>query len=370
VAEQPAESVTKSTRDLEELRKQLGLWLAKVLPEGADPQVPRVSMSESNGMSSETVLFEAMWTEDGHERVGDFVARVAPDPADVPVFPEYDFELQAGVMRLVAENSDVPVPNVRWIELDHGHVGQQFFVMDRIEGRVPPDVLPYNFGDSWLFHASREDQRALQDASVEVVAKLHAIDLSGIDTSFLEFDVPGDTHLRRHVANQRKYYDWAREGLSVPIVERTFDWLEAHWPEDEGDTVLSWGDSRIGNMMYDGFEPVAVLDWEMAGLGPRGIDLAWMIFLHDFFEGLCERFEFPGMPHFMKAEDVAAKYTEVTGVEVADLYWFRVYAALRHAVVSVRTERRRIHFDEVPFPDDIDDLIMHRAQLEEMLENG
>ena len=33
-------------------------------------------------------------------------------------------------------------------------------------------------------------------------------------------------------------------------------------------TVFNWGDSRIGNMLWRDFEPVAVLDWEMATVGP------------------------------------------------------------------------------------------------------
>ena len=57
-----------------------------------------------------------------------------------------------------------------------------------------------------------------------------------------------------------------------------------HWPADEGPTVLSWGDSRIGNVMYRDFEPVAVLDWEMAGLGPREVDVGWFIYAHRVFE--------------------------------------------------------------------------------------
>ena len=44
------------------------------------------------------------------------------------------------------------------------------------------------------------------------------------------------------------------------------------------------GDARIGNVLYEGFTPVAVLDWEMAALGPRGLDLGWLVFLHAFFQ--------------------------------------------------------------------------------------
>ena len=40
---------------------------------------------------------------------------------------------------------------------------------------------------------------------------------------------------------------------------------------------MSWGDSRIGNMPYDGLTPVAVLDCVMAAIAPREVVLAWMV---------------------------------------------------------------------------------------------
>ena len=44
-------------------------------------------------------------------------------------------------------------------------------------------------------------------------------------------------------------------------------------------TVLCWGDARIGNIIFDGTKPAAVLDWEMVTLGSPEMDLAWSIFL-------------------------------------------------------------------------------------------
>jgi aminoglycoside phosphotransferase (APT) family kinase protein len=86
--------------------------------------------------------------------------------------------------------------------------------------------------------------------------------------------VPTHT-LRQHVDAQRAYYRWALadDGVRIPLIERTFEWLEQHWPAEPGPNVLSWGDARIGNVMYQDFEPVAVFDWEMAALGPRELDL-------------------------------------------------------------------------------------------------
>lgn len=361
-----AEIPQRSTRDPEALRQRLERWLAARLPAGAAPKVPSVSSPSATGMSSETLLFDATWTDEGRERTGRFVARVEPDQRDVPVFPVYDLELQFKVMRLVAERSAVPVPPARWLELDPSHLGARFFVMDRIEGRVPPDVLPYDMG-SWLFDASRAEQRHLQDRSVGVLAALHAIELRSVDASFLEFDVPGETALRRHVENQRRYYDWMRGERRHPLIERGFAWLDQHWPKDEGPPAISWGDARIGNMLYDGFEPVAVLDWEMAAIAPREVDLSWMIFLHVFFEDICKQAALPGMPHFLRADDVAATYEAASGHRVRDLDFFLTYAALRHAIVMARIHARRVHFGEAEWPADLDDVIMHRGVLERML---
>ena len=132
------------------------------------------------------------------------------------------------------------------------------------------------------------------------------------------------------------------------MIERAFGWLDANWPADEGDTVVSWGDSRIGNMMYRDFEPVAVLDWEMAGLGPREIDLGWMIFIHRFFQDLAEQFGMPGMPDFMRTSDVAATYEALSGDRCATCEWYILYAALRHAIVMFRITRRRRRRAPVP----------------------
>src|SRR5690606_33360567 len=132
-----------------------------------------------------------------------------------------------------------------------------------------------------------------------------------------EGDGTGTSAMRSHVEATRAYYDWAREGRRFRLLERAFDWLESNWPESEGDTVLSWGDSRIGNVIFDGFTPVAALDWEMAGVGPRGLDLGWTVFMHTFFQDIAEVFEMPGLPDMFRPDEVAATYEEATGVPAA-----------------------------------------------------
>jgi len=140
--------------------------------------------------------------------------------------------------------------------------------------------------------------------------------------------LPGDGDcLRRHVTAQRAYYDWVVEGRArSPLIEAAFDRLEDLWPPDPGTPVLNWGDARIGNVVYDGFEPAAVLDWEMAALAPPR-----------------------GRPR---------------------LEYYTLYAALRHAIVMRRVAYRQVHFGEVAVPADPDTLILHHGSLRAMVQGS
>jgi aminoglycoside phosphotransferase (APT) family kinase protein len=174
--------------------------------------------------------------------------------------------------------------------------------------------------------------------------------------------------LQRHVDEQRAYYEWVvADGQRSPLIEAAFDWLDAHWPDEEGPTVLSWGDSRIGNVLYRDFEPVAILDWEMASLGPPELDVGWLITLHAFFEDVAKTYGLPGLPDFLRRDDVVAQYEALTGYTPRDLDFYCAYASTRHATIMSRIGRRSIHFGETEAPADIDELIPHRAMLEAML---
>ena len=355
-----------TTRTPQAIASRLEAWMNERLGASAGATISGVDVPATNGLSSETVLFDAAWNDAGTARSEPLVARLAPEPTAVPVFPVYDLERQFRVMQLVGELSSVPVPSVYWSEPDAGVLGTPFFVMERVDGQVPPDIMPYTFG-SWLADASVDDQRRLQDATVDVLARLHAIERAEERFGFLEVGTQGSA-LRRHVDDQWSYYEWVTaDGLRSPLIERCFEWLHAHWPSEEAPTSLSWGDSRIGNILYRDFTPAAVLDWEMAGLGPPEIDIGWLISLHRFFDDIANDNGFPGMPTFLRRDDVATTYEKITGHTPRDLDWFTMYAATRHGIIMFRIHRRAMHFGEAEAPDDVNDMITHRPMLEAML---
>lgn len=361
----------RSSRDAALVPAALEGWLATLLPDGADPEVVLHSGIDSNGMSSETLVLDATWTEGGERTTHPMVARVAPAAQDFPVFPRYDLGHQFEVIRQVGELTDVPVPGVRWLEESGEVLGTPMFLMDRVEGVVPPDVLPYPFGDNWLYDADRADQRRLQDATVDVLARLHAIPDPLERFGYLAPEQVGETLLHRNLAKVRAWYDFAVRDLAPsPTAERALAWLEANIPSEaeQGDPVLCWGDARIGNVIYRDFEPVAVLDWEMVTLGPRALDVSWLLFAHQVFESIVGMLELPGMPHFLREEDVVATYAEKTGVQLGDLDWYHVYHGLMWCIVFMRTGARQVHFGEIEMPEDIESLFHCKPLLLSILE--
>jgi len=353
-----------STRDPEDLRASLEAWLSTT---DLGSRVTSLEIPEHTGMSSLSVMLEVDGC--GLAAPAHLVARLAPDASSVPVFPTHDLEKQFLVLRHLARHSDVAVPRVHRLELDIRPLGVPFFVMDRIDGDIPPDILPYPFG-SWLSEADRADQRRLQDAAVAALAGVHGVGLSPELEARLAFDREGRTSLHRHVAEIRGYYEWcAADGVRSSVIEEGFSWLEEHWPQSGADgSALSWGDARIGNMIFRDFAPVALLDWEMVGLAPPEVDLAWMIYLHRWFDDIAASIEIEPMRHFMRLPDVVATYEAETGTAVGDLQFFLFYAALRHGIIMFRVARRQIAFGQTVMPADANDLILHRATVEGMME--
>lgn len=373
----PVENVDhlqRSSRDVTTLPSVLSKWLSTVMPGGVAPEITVESGVDSNGMSSETIMLTGRWDEDGEAREQKWVARVAPTADDVPVFSSYRLDHQFEVMRQVGELTDVPVPNVRWMDTTGEVLGTPFFLMDRVDGQVPPDVMPYTFGGNWFADAPLERQRELQDSTVEVLAKLHAIPGAAERFGFLsEIDPPGDTPLRRHFGWLKDWYEYAVPDLGrSPLVERALQWLEENFPEDvaASDSVLIWGDSRIGNVLYDDFRPSAVLDWEMATIGPRELDVSWIIFAHMVFQELAGMAGLPGLPDVMREEDVRATYRDLTGVEVGDLRWFYIYSGVIWCCVFMRTGARRVHFGEMEKPEDIETMFYHAPLLRRLIEES
>lgn len=348
-----------SKRNPEDIARILEVWLAHKL--GHSCAISDVGIPTGTGMSSETILFTL-----NHDSLSEkMVARIRPDMNDWPVFPVYDLGGQARAMEFVGRHSDVPVPTVRFEATSDDVLGAPFFVMNRVNGDAPPDMMPYTFGGSFLDTYSSDELREMQRHAASILARIHAIDLDGKELTFAP--APTADSVGRLLAEWRSYYEWARQGDHFPVIEDSLEWLEAHSPRTSGRTVLSWGDSRVGNMLFDRTRPVAVLDWEMVNVGPAGVDVGWMVFMHTFFQTLATGFGVPGFPDFLTADGVLADYQAAGGEHIEDFHWYEVFAAMRFAAIYIRTTKRQIAYGEQEAPANPEDMIMHRDLLRQMI---
>jgi aminoglycoside phosphotransferase (APT) family kinase protein len=364
----PADHITTSSRDPQVLAANLREWLEHQLGPGSSPVIRDVTSPESNGMSSETLLFTAEWTEGGTPVERHLVARIEPPATDYPVFTTYDMGMQFQVMRLVGEHTSVPIPETLWFEPDPAVIGGAFFVMAKVDGLVPPDVMPYTFGDNWVFDGDEPARHTIQESAVRALAGIHSITPDRFDLGFLQLETPGATALERLFNQWKQYHAWVVQDTRSPLLEECFGWLEDNFPSDVGPDALSWGDGRIGNMMFQNNEVAAVLDWEMASVAPPEVDLGWMCYLHLFFQDLAVDLGVPGLPEMFRPVDVAESYAKASGHTPGDLTWHLAFAAMRHGAIMRRVTERAIHFGEADMPDDVDDLIIHRATLRAMVD--
>jgi aminoglycoside phosphotransferase (APT) family kinase protein len=322
-------------RDLEADRARLTAWLQRRLPEARGLRISDLVAPQSSGFSNETLLFDLEYTRHGRPHREALVVRI--EPMGEPVFPEYDLGLQFRTMQMLAA-TNVPVPRMYWLEEhDRSVLGGAFYVMGQVRGRVPTDQPPYHAG-GWMTEATPAERAAIWWGGVETLAKIHRLDYRALGFGFLERPALGATPLDWQIAYYERYLEWAARGRAQPTAEAALDWLKRHRPGAEP-TVLCWGDARIGNIIYDGTVPAAVLDWEMVTVGSPEMDLSWSIFLdRHHSEGL----GVPRLEGFPSYEETVARYEALTGHPVRHLDYYQVFAGFRFAVIMARIAQQMV----------------------------
>ena len=324
------------------------------------PVVSGLDVPDKGGLSSDTLLADLSWTSGGqrHDRR---VAVRLPPPADAwPVFPTYDLGRQAVAMEAVRRGTSVPVPEVLWYEPDPAPLGDPFIVMDRVDGIAAPDYLPYTWG-SWVTELTRDQRAVVADTCIDVIAAIHGADVTPAIADVLELHRtstgrPSDDTSR---ANGRATNGRATIVTSPPSSADS-KCSKPVGPHTSGTHGIGWGDARLGNVLWSGTDPVAVLDWEMVALTPPELDLSWMVFFAEYFQRSAERRGLPGIPDFLTRETAVARYERVTGASVEHFDWYLCYTAVREAIVSLRTMGRAVHFGELSAPEDPEALILDR----------
>jgi len=323
-------------RDLELLRAGFTRWLRARRPGAPDFRVEPIGQP-STGLSSETLLVDVEWSNggpvDGQARHESLVARLPPNGDGL--FPVYDLAGQARVQQIVSA-AGLPAVVALAVELDESWLGAPFLLMPRVAGRVIRNDKPF-LRTGWLAESSSDDQARLHAGFLDLLAGIHRIE---VDTT-LDF-LPGADLVRSHhtLAGELErwtgYLQWAAAGDAPAVFTDAVRWCADRLPDPEPPASLLWGDVQLGNILVaDDMSVAAVLDFEMASVGPAELDLAWHLVLHQMTVDRCGG-DLPGFPD---RDATVVAYEARLGRAVADLRWFEVFAALRSGAIMVRAAR-------------------------------
>jgi aminoglycoside phosphotransferase (APT) family kinase protein len=260
------------------------------------PDAPHLSLAPikqpSTGLSSETLFLEVDWsggsggtgsggTGSGGTGSGpqSLVARLPPNGDGL--FPAYDLVAQGQVQQAVAA-AGLPAVVPVAVELDDSWVGAPFLLMPRVAGRVVRNDKPF-LRTGWLAEATAPQQAQLHAHFLDLLAGIHRIDVGAQSWDFLPGAeaLRGGSSLAGEVDRWESFLAWAGEGDAPPVFADALLWCRRHLPDPEPPASLLWGDVQLGNVLVaDDMTIAAVLDFEMATIGPAELDLAWFLVLH------------------------------------------------------------------------------------------
>jgi aminoglycoside phosphotransferase (APT) family kinase protein len=328
-------SAPKFHTDRSHYRPALEQWFARRHPGRADLTVTDIDIPVATGFSNETVFVDLAWTEAGDDHRERYVARI--EPAAGPLFPaqtdqcRISVEVQHRAMETVAAHCDAPVPALLGYEPDPAVLGQPFFVMGFTEGRVPADQPRYSQEGFLVDEATPAERHRMVETGLIAMAEIHSIDWRTAHLDWLDASGGGTptTQVQLHLYRAATRAQLA--GRPHPVLDAAFEWLVANDPGDDR-IGLSWGDSRLGNILWDDYRPAAVVDWEACALSPTEADVGWWLMFDrmSFDELGADRME--GFPD---RDEMIALYERASGRAVRDPHYWEVFATMRFCAIFI-----------------------------------
>lgn len=180
---------------------------------------------------------------------------------------ETDLEREYKIVRALSETR-FRVPPVLGFESSGAVLGRRFMTTGWLAGSA---LNPWRANN----RQASDQLEQLCRSWLADVAWLHSMDPAVLTSAGVDKGVDAASYVTAQVA-----YWVARirrcEHHPGLLVERACRWLEEEIPSG-GDTAIVHGDLRIGNMLVEGTDVTAFLDWEMAGVGDWRADIGYAL---------------------------------------------------------------------------------------------
>lgn len=302
------------TQSLDRVRAGLEGWMRTALGDrGA--AIVELAAPKGTGVANETVIF-SLQRSDG--AVEGYVARLATPTS---LYLVNDLSMHYRMYEAMMAFPSVPTPAVIGYEADPEVVGAAFFVMDQIDGEIPTDQPSYA-SSGFVAEATPEQRRRMWEGTVQLLATVH--DLPAEPFSFLRTGA-SSTGTGDGLDYWVRSLRWAAPAEPIPLIDECEAWLMANQPAV---TALSWGDSRLPNVIYRDFTPVGLLDWDLVSLMGPEADLAWWMLMEPGEAG-----QLPGMGSH---RELVERWEQLSGRRATRLRWHLAFGAYRLAAIFAR----------------------------------
>jgi len=256
------------------------------------------------------------------------VLKVAPP--GLPPLRNRDVLRQARCIRALDGRPGVGVPPFLFAEEGEPDAVPPFFATGLVAGDCEEPLL-----EAARHRRPDEVIRGRAHAAVRMLAALHRVDPATVGL--------GDEPVTSPVGEVDR---WTRTFDTVPDHYRTgyeacADALRATAPAPLPDRIVH-GDYRLGNMLSEGAEVRAIIDWEIWSRSDPRLDLSWFLF---FTEQAGHPAAHEGIDSGMPSDsELLSLYEKEAGAQVPDLDWFhaltRYKEAAAMALIGKLAERR------------------------------
>lgn len=215
--------------------------------------------------------------------------------------------------------SGLPVAEVRYWSDDEQWFEVPFFMVGRLPGEI---------------YVVRQPDPSFASVPVSTIFEQGVTALAGVHTFDWQHRLSGWAEVR-DLVDEIHYWDpiltKAAEPQWIGMGEETRDLLLASVPPSPAVGVFH-GDFQTNNLLFDGPKLVAVLDWEISGLGAQLLDLGWLLMMNDpesWHDGA-------GLSVVPPFEALVERYAEASGraVTLDEVAWYRALSGYRFGVIS------------------------------------
>jgi aminoglycoside phosphotransferase (APT) family kinase protein len=287
----------KFRRDTEGLRRVEGL---AILEEG------------HGGLTYEFALVD---TATGANRTS-YVLKVAP--FGIVRKGNTDVYRQAPLLRAL-HGAGLPAPDVPFASESEAELGTPYIVMERLPGRT---FIPWSPHKS--FDLSEQAVDAIWRQTVQTLARISTFDWR---TKLANWEQP--RKLDREVAYWTPLLDKAESRLTRERGLKLAERLAATLPGDYR-VGLVHGDFQPGNILFENGKLTGIIDWELANIGARSIDLGWLSMLADA-RSWTDHWRPISTIYPDGVHDI---YASASGFEAPDIDWYEALACLKLGAIT------------------------------------